>query len=169
MKYALPLMIGALALASCTQPADAPADPATSTEAPASVAEATDAAGITVTNPWCRTTPNGAKVAGCYVTLTSGADDTLTHVTTDAATMPQIHEMKHEDGMMKMAELKDGLALPAGKPAELKPHGNHLMLMGLKAPLVEGQTIKITLNFATAPAQTIDFAIITPEVVDSEE
>ena len=167
MKFKLLLAASAaLILAACGQQTEAPAQ---SDAAPAPAANASVEAAVTVTNPWCRTTPNGAKVAGCYVTLTSGTDDTLTSVTTDAATMPQIHEMKHEDGMMKMSHLDNGLTLPAGVRTELKPHGNHIMLMGLKAPLVDGQTAKITLTFDKAEAQTIDFAIRRPPVVGGEE
>lgn len=151
----------ALILSACSQPTETP----TQEQAPAPQL----VAGISVTDPWCRPTPNGAKVAGCYVTLTSGTNDVLTGLTTDLAEMPQIHEMKHEDGMMKMGELKDGLPLPAGQKVELKPGGNHVMLMGLKAPLVEGQIAKMTLNFKSGETLPVEFVVRTPPVIDSEE
>lgn len=168
MKYALPICLVALSLAACSQPADKPATQGTDAAATPTTQQALEAA-VTVTDAWCRTSPNGAKAGGCYLTLTAATDDVLTAVSTDQAEMAQVHEMKHEDGMMKMAHLQNGLPLPAGQATVLKPHSNHLMLMGLKSPLVEGQTAKITLTFAKAPAQTIDFAIRTPEVVDSQE
>jgi len=43
-----------------------------------------------------------------------------------------------------------GLALPAGKPVELKPGGYHVMLMDLKAPLPKGGTVALTLVFRDA-------------------
>ncbi|WP_312127391.1 copper chaperone PCu(A)C [Brevundimonas sp.] len=161
----------ALTLAACNPPAEAPAQ-VPATETPVATTEAPvvqTAGGMTVEDAWCRPTPNGAKAGGCYVILTSAADDVLKSVSSDLADMAQVHEMKHEDGMMKMSHLANGLALPAGVRTELKPHGNHIMLMGLKAPLVDGQTAKITLTFDKAEAQTIDFAIRRPPVVGGEE
>ncbi len=55
-----------------------------------------------------------------------------------------------ESGVMKMAELKGGLDLPAGKAVELKPGGYHVMLMDLKAPLEKGSTVPVTLIFKDA-------------------
>ena len=124
---------------------------------------------VTVEDAWCRVTPNGAKAGGCYVTIIASGNDTLTGVTSDLADIAQVHEMKHEDGVMKMAHLDNGLPLAAGVPAELKPHGNHIMLMGLKAPLVDGTTAKITLSFAKAEDVPVEFAVRTPPVVGDEE
>ena len=39
----------------------------------------------------------------------------------------------------------DSLALPAGKIVELKPGGYHIMLMQLKRPLKEGESVAISL------------------------
>ncbi|WP_312137650.1 copper chaperone PCu(A)C [Brevundimonas sp.] len=174
MKYALTLSmtVATLALAACGSQTDAPAAPA-EVPAPESVpAETTPtvvAGNVTIEDAWCRPTPNGAKAGGCYVILTSSADDTLTGVTTDQADMAQVHEMKMEGGVMKMAHLDKGLPLPANQRTELKPHGNHIMLMGLKSPLVSGQTAKITLNFANAAPATVDFDIRTPPMVGGEQ
>ncbi len=52
---------------------------------------------------------------------------------------------------------------------ELKPGSNHIMLMGLKTPLVEGQKAAFTLNFKNAPAVTVEADIRTPPMIDSEE
>ena len=186
MKYALPLLIGAVALASCGQQAEAPAEQAAPTvetvapaeasapeaataSVPAEVTPTVVAGNVTIEDAWCRPTPNGAKAGGCYVILTSSSDDTLKGVSYANADMAQVHEMKHEDGMMKMAHLENGLALPAGQRTELKPHGNHIMLMGLKGPLTAGETAKITFDFDKAEDVTVDFAIRTPPVVGGEQ
>lgn len=146
-----------LALGACGQPADKPAEPAA---APGTV---------TVADAWCRPTPNGAKVGGCYVTLTAGSDDRLISVSTALAESAQIHEMKMENGVMSMGELKDGLPLPAGQKVELKPGSTHVMLMGLRDPLVDGGIASFTLTFEKAPAIGVHAEIKQPPVVDSEE
>lgn len=149
--------LGALSLAACGQPADKAAETAA---APGTV---------TVADAWCRPTPNGAKVGGCYVTLTAGSDDRLLSVSTALAESAQIHEMKMENGVMSMGELKDGLPLPAGQKVELKPGSTHVMLMGLRDPLVDGGVASFTLTFEKAPAIGVHAAVKQPPVVDSEE
>lgn len=148
-----------LALAACGQPTDKAAETA------AAAAPGT----VTVADAWCRPTPNGAKVGGCYVTLTAGSDDKLLSVSTALADSAQIHEMKTENGVMSMGELPDGLPLPAGQTVELKPGSTHIMLMGLRDPLVDGSVASFTLTFEKAPAIGVHAAIKQPPVVDSEQ
>ena len=127
-----------LTLAACGQ---APAP-----EAPAVVA---------TTDALCRPTPNGRPMTGCYLTLTASRDDRLIAVSSPVAGEGQIHEMKVVDGMMSMAELEDGLALPAGEAVALRPGGNHIMLIDLKQPLAESEQVSLTLTFEHAPAMGI--------------
>ncbi|MES2833790.1 MAG: copper chaperone PCu(A)C [Pseudomonadota bacterium] len=109
-----------------------------------------DLAQVEVTDAVCRPTPNGRDVTGCYLTLTASTNDRLVSVATPAAATAQVHEMKTEGGMMMMAELKDGLPLPAGEAVSLKPGGNHIMLMGVTAPLKAGDAVSLTLTFEHA-------------------
>ena len=153
MKIKLALAAAALSLAACnpSEPAKAPA-----AETP------TATAAVSATDAWCRPSPNGAKAGGCYVTLTAATDDRLTGGSTPRAGSLQVHEMKTENGMMKMAELTAGLPLPAGQAVALAPGGNHLMLIGLTAPLVAGETVPLTFQFASAPAITVQAQVRQP-------
>ncbi len=54
------------------------------------------------------------------------------------------------DAMMGMRELEDGLELPAGEEVSLEPGGYHVMLLELKEPIAEGDTISVTLKFENA-------------------
>ena len=144
------LLIAALTgLAACSPASDPAADPA-------------PAASVAAADAWCRPSPNGAKAGGCYVTLTAATDDRLTGGSTPQAGLLQVHEMKTENGMMKMAELTAGLPLPAGQAVALAPGGNHLMLIGLTAPLVAGETVPLTFQFASAPAITVQAQVRQP-------
>ena len=153
MKIKLALAAAALSLAACnpSEPAKAPA-----AETP------TATAAVTATDAWCRPSPNGAKAGGCYVTLIAATDDRLTGGSTPRAASLQVHEMKTENGMMKMAELTAGLPLPAGQAVALAPGGNHLMLIGLTAPLIAGETVPLTFQFASAPAITVQAQVRQP-------
>ena len=64
--------------------------------------------------------------------------------------MVEVHEMKMDKDVMRMAALKDGLALPAGQTVELKPGSYHVMLMDLKSSLPADSTVAVTLTFQDA-------------------
>ena len=49
-----------------------------------------------------------------------------------------------DGNVMKMRAIP-GLELPAGKAVDLKPGGYHVMLMSLKQPLKDGETVPLTL------------------------
>jgi copper(I)-binding protein len=68
--------------------------------------------------------------------------------------------MSMQGNVMKMQELKDGLAIPAHGDVKLAPGGYHIMLTQLKHPLVKGETAKLTLTFEHAGPVTLDFPIV---------
>jgi len=112
-------------------------------------AMAADAA-LEVQAAWARATVKGQMATGAFMTLTAKTDGQLVAVASPLAGVAQVHEMKMEGGVMKMGEVKGGLALPAGKAVALKPGGYHVMLMDLKQPLVKDSTLPLTLVFKDA-------------------
>ena len=117
-------------------------------------AEPAAEANVMITDPWCRPAAAGAGAVGCYVTLQAATDDRLVAVETPAAERGEIHTMSMDDGVMRMRQLTDGLALPAGETVALKPGAEHLMLMSPTAAFDEGGEVSLTLTFESAPAQT---------------
>ena len=105
---------------------------------------------VEVQNVWARATVKGQMATGAFMTLTAKDGAKLVGGSSPAAGVTQVHEMKMEAGVMKMAEVKGGLDLPAGKAVELKPGGYHIMLMDLKAPLAKDSTVPLTLVFKDA-------------------
>ncbi len=102
---------------------------------------------VRVSDAWVRATPPGARTAAAYLTLTNdGGDDALTGAWTDVAQSAELHTHVHEDGMMKMTPVAS-IPLPAGGRAELRPHGDHLMLLGLQRSLAPGETVILRLRF----------------------
>ena len=61
-------------------------------------------------------------------------------------------------GTMKMRPLA-GLDLVPGKPIKLAPGGYHVMLLGLKAPLKQGESFPLTLQFEHAPPLTVTVTV----------
>lgn len=104
---------------------------------------ASAAAQVSVKDAWVRAVP-GQKVAGAYLTVTSAAGGRLVGVETPAAKVAEIHEMRHENGVMRMRR-REALDLPAGEPVKLAPGGLHIMFMSIEQPLVAGQEVALTL------------------------
>ena len=117
---------------------------------------------VAVADALCRPTPNGRHMTACYLTLTASGADRLVSVSSPRAGRIEIHESRMEGGMMMMTELREGLPLPAGQPVELKPGGNHLMLLGVAEPMVEGETVALTLTFEKAAAMGVHAPVRTP-------
>jgi copper(I)-binding protein len=115
---------------------------------------------ITILQPWSRATPNSAPVAAGYFTVTNkGEADKLIGGSTEVATKLEIHEMSMANGIMKMRELPNGLPVPASGTVDLKPSGYHLMFLGLKHGLKEGDHFKATLQFEKAGPVVVDFTV----------
>jgi copper(I)-binding protein len=105
---------------------------------------------ITVTDAWARATVQGQKATGAFMKITAKDNAKLVGVSSPVAGVAEVHEMKMDKDVMKMAALPNGLDLPAGKAVELKPGSYHVMLMDLKAPLVKDSTIPLTLTVQDA-------------------
>jgi copper(I)-binding protein len=101
---------------------------------------------VTVSDAWVRGTVTGQQATGAFMQLKTPADATLVSASSPIAGVVEIHEMKMDGGVMKMSAIKR-LGLPAGKAVDLKPGGYHVMLMDLKQPLKEGDTVPVTLTF----------------------
>jgi copper(I)-binding protein/uncharacterized protein YcnI len=107
---------------------------------------------LEIAGGFSRATLPNAPVGGGFMTITNtgSEDDRLVGAASSAAGHLEVHEMAMEGDVMKMRELADGLPVPAGATVELKPGGYHIMFMDLKAPLVEGETVSVTLTFEKA-------------------
>ena len=105
---------------------------------------------VTVTDAWARATVQGQKATGAFMKITAKDNTKLVGVSSPVAGVAEIHEMKMEKDVMKMAALPNGLDLPAGKSVELKPGGYHVMLMDLKAPLAKDTSVPLTLTLQDA-------------------
>jgi periplasmic copper chaperone A len=134
-------------------------DEITGADAP-TLAQEFKAGDIIVDKAWARATPKGAEVgAGYFVVHNNGASpDTLTGGSADFATV-EIHEMKTEDGVMRMGELKNGLDIPAHATIRLAPGGYHIMFTHLTKPLTKGEKVKATLTFESAGPVAIELPV----------
>ena len=106
-------------------------------------------ADLEVKSAWMRATVPAQMASGAFMDITSKGNATLVGVSTPVAEDAEVHEMRLENGVMKM-RAAPRLALPAGKIVLLKPGGYHIMLMGLKQQLKPGAVVPITLKIENA-------------------
>ncbi len=117
---------------------------------------------VTISNPWVRATVQGQKATGAFMTVSSKENAKLVAASSPIASVVEIHEMKVDKDVMKMAALPNGLDLPAGQAVELKPGGFHIMLMDLKMPLSKDTTVPITLTFQDATGKKTQQVVQIP-------
>jgi hypothetical protein len=116
---------------------------------------------LDIHHPWAKATVEGQPVGGGFMKITNNGTepDRLVKITSDVASMVQIHDMKVEDGVMKMNEVPDGIEIAPGQTVELKPGSMHVMFMGIKAPFKDGETVKAVLTFEKAGTIDVEFKI----------
>jgi copper(I)-binding protein len=104
---------------------------------------------LVVENPWAR--ESVTRTGAAYLTVRNGGDqdDRLIGVSSEVADKALLHSSAMQDGVMKMRPV-EVLEVPAHGEAVLEPGGLHIMLIGLKAPLEEGKSFALTLEFENA-------------------
>lgn len=117
---------------------------------------------IVAENAFARATI-GQPQSGAFVNLKNigKKDDVLIDASVDSsvAELTELHTHIHENGVMKMRQVKEGIPVLAGTTQELKPGRYHIMLLGLKKDLTAGQTFPITLKFQSGETQKIEFTV----------
>ena len=98
---------------------------------------------VVVKDAWARATVPAARASGAFMQIESKTDARLVGVSSPVATA-ELHQMTMQDNRMSMAHV-DAIDLPAGKAVHLAPGAYHVMLMGLKRQLKEGETVPVTL------------------------
>ncbi len=126
----------------------------------AAVAETYSAGGLQIGNPWARATPKGAKVGAGYLTIINKGteSDRLIGGSAAPASRFELHATITENGVGRMRQI-NSLEIKPGETVVFRPGGMHVMFVGLKQPLSQGQTVKGTLLFEKAGTVAIEFAV----------
>ena len=119
------------------------------------------AAGIKVEDGWARSTVEGMKMGGAFMKIHNdeAKQDFLVGGSSPVADRVEVHTHVNDNGVMRMREVKGGIPLPKKAVTELKPGSYHVMFMGLKQPLKEGETVPVTLKFKKAKPITVDVPV----------
>ena len=110
---------------------------------------------------WARATATKARNGAAYITIknSSGSRDRLLSEKSLAAKSAALHNHVMDNGVVKMRPA-GSIEIPAYGTVIMKPGGLHVMLMGLKSPLVKGGSLPLTLTFEKAGTMTIQIKIM---------
>jgi copper(I)-binding protein len=162
--------VAAVLLAGCgggsSADTSAAAPTSAAAEAGSSVAAAAESdadAGVTLQDAWVKAAPDGMTAIFGTLDNPTDADVTVESASSGAAGMVELHEVAMVDGEAKMQPKAGGFVVPAHGTHDLKPGGDHIMLMGLKQAVRPGDTVTAVLSLsggASVEVQAIakDFA-----------
>jgi len=104
-----------------------------------------------VENAWSRAALAGRTGVVYFTAMSMGGADRLISASTPVAEHAELHESMQSGGMSKMRPVAS-VPMTAGATVTFAPGGLHVMLIGLKRPLKEGDSFPLTLQFEKAGA-----------------
>ena len=115
---------------------------------------------ITVTDGYIKASIPGSEVTAAYMTLTNISDKpiTLQKISSTISDRIEIHQHSMANGMMRMRQLEE-ILITANTSVVLQPSGMHLMIFSLEQPLIEKETVKLTLHFSNQTKQNIQLPV----------
>ncbi len=180
VRAAAALAAGALTLSACggsgdsaaTTTTPAASDSSASTPAaPGGSATPTQSGPVMVSDQWAKAIPDlaAAKMTGVFATLKNTTDQPITIVSAknSVSAHTELHETVTVDGQPRMQPVKDGFTIEPGQTRELKPGGDHVMVMQMTKPLAVGDELTITLT--TKDNQTIEFTAVARAFTGANE
>jgi copper(I)-binding protein len=120
---------------------------------------------VTVTDATVRLLPPGVPNTAAYFSIqnSSDTDQILIGASADFATKAEIHNHILVDDMMRMQQQSE-VVIKAGETVQFAPGGLHIMLFGLKQPLKEGQSVKISVQTQDGESIIITANVARPSV-----
>jgi len=116
---------------------------------------------VAIESPWVRASVPQQQATGAFMRLTARADLRLVAARSEVAAATEVHEMAMQGQMMRMRQVPS-VALPRGRIVALAPGGYHIMLIGLKRPLVAGERVAITLVFEDSAGRRSEVGVQAP-------
>jgi copper(I)-binding protein len=123
----------------------------------------TDTAAMSGTMEMADAAAASGGTSAAYLTISNGGGtaDALIKVASDVADSVELHTMTMKDNVMTMSPVAQ-IDIPANGKAELKPGGFHVMLIGLRQELKEGDVVKLTLTFQNAGTVAVEAPVRKP-------
>jgi copper(I)-binding protein len=99
----------------------------------------------------------GAKGNGAvYLRISnqSKEDDALIGAASDVSSRAELYAQLNEGGVITLRP-RSRIVIPAGGTVEMRPNGNHILLVGLTRDLGRGDKVTLTLTFEKAGSMSV--------------
>ncbi len=118
---------------------------------------------VAVQDPYVRMAPPNAPATGAFMVIRNNGDKDVKVLKADnpASRVTELHTHINDGGVMKMRPVP-AIEIKAKGEAVLKPGSLHVMLIDLKAPMKEGDSVPITLTFDDGSSKTVDAKVVRP-------
>jgi copper(I)-binding protein len=115
---------------------------------------------VTVKDAYARAVPPGQMNSASFMMLKNDAEKSVSLVSgsSSGAKVVELHNHINENGVMKMRQVEK-IEIPANGMAHLQPGGLHVMLIGLKKDLMEGDNIDLNLEFSDGSSQELTIPV----------
>ena len=117
---------------------------------------------VVVAGAWARASIGVKRPGTAYMTIRNTGEEpvTLTGLATPLAMMPEIHESRTDAQGISSMTPAGRITIAPGDSVALEPGGLHAMLMGLQAPMTEGETFPLTLLFEDGGQTIVEVPIL---------
>ena len=103
---------------------------------------------IKITDGYFLLPPPGRSVTAGYLNIQNNSekDITLIGIDADKFSTIEVHEHRHEDGIMQMRKV-DNLIISPKESIVMRPGGYHLMIFGISEDFVVNDVVNMNLKF----------------------
>jgi copper(I)-binding protein len=110
------------------------------------------AAEMMIGDPYARAAGAMARSGAAFMEImnTGPEDDRLIAAASDVSERVELHTHIMDGDVMRMVEVEEGFAIPAGESILLERGGMHVMFLGLNRALATGDEVEVTLTFEGA-------------------
>lgn len=115
--------------------------------------------GVGVSDAYARSANPVTGAAFMVLSNHRDVDCSLVGVASDVAERVELHTNREVDGVMKMIRIEEPIEIAPYASHALQRGGDHVMFMGVKQPLKDGDMIPLTLDFGDCGTETVEVPV----------
>lgn len=118
------------------------------------------ASNVVVIDAYARAVPAGQPNSAAFMVLknSTNSDRALVEASSSVSNVVELHTHRKEGGMMRMRRVEK-IMIKAGSNTILKPGGLHVMFIGLKQQLSQGDKVDLKLIFDDGSHQNLTLPV----------
>jgi len=120
---------------------------------------------VSVEDAWIREVPPGSPAAAVFMVINNSSDETVrvTSMSSPIAKRVEWHDMKRENGMMRMSQRKI-IDLPANGRVQLQPSASHVMLLDMDKAPAPGSQVPVIFHLDNGQQLTVNAVVRKTEL-----